>query len=58
MTKEEHDRLTYVRYGLPFGKVSANYLDTYVSATPIRLFGKTVLIKWVLAKPGYPWSNY
>lgn len=53
LTKEEHDKLTYVRYTFFTTKTPENW----ISAKAIGLFGKPFIIRWVIAKPGYPWSN-
>ena len=32
--------------------------ENYISGTPIKIFGKAILIKWKIAKPNYKWNNY
>lgn len=53
MTREEYNKTWYIQYTLPSAKCPENW----ITATPIKLFGIAVLVKWKLAKPNYPWAK-
>ncbi len=49
---ERYEKTVKTRFALP----SSPSPKDMISGTPIKLFGKTVLIKWRIAKPGYQWA--
>ena len=51
---KEYEKTVYTIYRLPFGNL---WPKNMVSATPIRLFGKTIMIKYRMAKSNYKWSK-
>ena len=50
--QEEYNKTWYYKYTLP-----RTIPKNWIVGTPIKVFGKVILVKWKIAKANYKWSK-